>query len=243
MFGKRKKKSKKEKKETDYIHLSRNEKIRDIVFFTIKFDLGTIATIIVISVILFLFHYDPFFFFERSILIIAAFILLTGGCIGGLGRYHPSPKLRIIEPEDQGVIPPSFRIKIKYDKDLIQKETITIKVNEKEMPKKEEKEDLISVPKIFKTEPKKAIPLDIDVVALNNKGKEVKDQIKVICDPKEDPEDYEDYWEFKKDNYWTKETESANRSAKQGLRALKLISVSITLLLINALVTAIRGWV
>ena len=59
--------------------------------------------------------------------------------------------------------------------------------------------------------------------------------------PEEDPEDYEDYWEFKKDNYWTKETESANRSAKQGLRALKLISVSITLILINALVTAIRG--
>ncbi|UJG41899.1 MAG: hypothetical protein K9W45_05395 [Candidatus Heimdallarchaeum aukensis] len=243
MFGKREKDKKKKKKEIDYIHLTRNEKIKKIIIFTIKSGLGTIGTIVVISVILYLFHYDPFFFFERSILIISAFILLTGGCIGGLGRYHPSPKLRIIEPEDQGVIPPSFRIKVKYDKDLIQKETITIKVNEKEMPKKEEKDDVISVPKIFKTEPKKAIPLDINVVALNNKGKEIKDQIKVICDPDEDPEDYEDYWEFKKDNYWTKETKSANRSAKQGLRALKLISLSITLLLINALVTAIRGWV
>ncbi|MHA1353358.1 MAG: hypothetical protein ACTSPP_11285 [Candidatus Heimdallarchaeaceae archaeon] len=54
MFGQREKDKKKKKKEIDYIHLTRNEKIKKIIIFIIKSGLGTIGTIVVISVILYL---------------------------------------------------------------------------------------------------------------------------------------------------------------------------------------------
>ncbi|MHA1304124.1 MAG: hypothetical protein ACTSQE_06265 [Candidatus Heimdallarchaeaceae archaeon] len=230
-------------RKVDYLHLDKKERWKIIILFVLKWAMILLVSDAFIAFILYLFHYSPWYFFERSMIFIPAVILLLGGCIGGLGRYHPAPKLRIIEPEDQGVIPPNFKIRIKYDPTLVQAETIELFVNNRNIPKKSSENNILIAPKIFKTPPKKAVSLDIKSEALDIKGKKLRDQIKVICDPDEDPEDYEDYWTFKQETYWSKEEKSASRSAKQGIRALQFIFLSALLLLTNALVTVIHGWI
>ncbi len=238
-------KTKKDKKGTDkdYLHISKKEKWREIGLFILKWGGIILASDIFISLILGLFHYSPWFFFERTMILIPAIILFIGGCIGGLGRYHPAPRLRIIEPEDQSVIPPNFRIRIKFDPQLMQKESIELLVNDSKIPFQIDNDNIAIAPKIFKSPPKKAVSLHIKANYLDPKGKKLYDTIKVICDPDEDIDDYTDYWEFKKETYWSKESKEANRTAKQGVRSIKYIILSVILLLINALVTLIKGWI
>ena len=79
--------------------------------------------------------------------------------------------------------------------------------------------------------------------------KEIKDKIRIICDPEADEEDYLEYWEFKREDqtYWGKELRSANRHAKRNLSALSLIILSAMLLLLNYLVSLlypiIKSWI
>ena len=162
--------------------------------------------------------------------------------MGGLSRYNVPPIMRIIEPDDQAVTPKNFQIRVKYDEKKVVKETIDVFINEKLIPQKiTEEVGIITIPKIFKTPPSKAVSLIISAVGKNEKGKEFRDKIRVICDPETDEEDYLDYWEFKRDDdtYWGKEMVSASKHAKRNLNALKMIALATMLFLANYLLSII----
>jgi hypothetical protein len=155
--------------------------------------------------------------------------------------------MRIIEPDDQAVTPENFQIRLRYDANKVEKETIQIMVNDKPLPQKkvEVEGGILSIPKIFKTPPTKAVSLIISATAQDKQGKDVKDKIRVICDPEADEEDYLEYWEFKKDDetYWGKEMVSAQKHAKRNLNALKLIALAVLLFAVSFLMSYIYSWI
>ncbi|MCE7741320.1 MAG: hypothetical protein GOP50_02575 [Candidatus Heimdallarchaeota archaeon] len=104
-----------------------------------------------------------------------------------------------------------------------------------------EGEGFVGIPKIFKTPPSKAVSLIISVIGKDIRDKDIKDKIRVICDPESDEEDYLDYWEFKREDetYWGKEMVSAQKHAKRNLNAGKLISLAVILFLFNYLLSII----
>ncbi len=234
---------KKDKKKIDYFSLSNKEKIKLITFFCLKWGLIILIPSFLVWVLLLLF--TPFlgsFFFQWILQIIPAVFLILGGCMGGLSRYNIPPKMRIIEPDDQAVTPANFQIRIKYDPSDIDPTSINIVINEKEIKGQfDETTSQIIVPKIFKSPPKKAVTMLIEVSALRKNGKDVSDKIRIICDPESDEEDYIEYWEFKRedDTYWGKEMKAATSHARRNFVSLQFITLAIVLLAVNALVTQI----
>ncbi|MHA1223437.1 MAG: hypothetical protein ACTSP3_09325 [Candidatus Heimdallarchaeaceae archaeon] len=123
-------------------------------------------------------------FFVLSLMGIPGLLLFIGGCIGGLSRYNIPPKLRIIEPNDQAVTPASFQIRVRYDMNSIDPKSIKILVNEKAIPTKiNEETNIVYVPRVFKSPPKRAIALTLSVEGNDVDNKLVKDGIRIICDP------------------------------------------------------------
>ncbi len=259
-------KNKTEKKDTDFLSLTLKEKIKLIALFCLKW--GSIVLVIetLLWVLLevavggFFFETSVFIamggyfysgdliafnggaIFETTLLYLPAASLIVGGCMGGLSRYNVPPKMRIIEPDDQAVTPAEFQIRIRYDEIRIEPETISVYVNEKAIPSKVNKENnIIYIPKVFKTPPKKAVSLFISAVTQDVKGKEVKDKIRVICDPESDREEYLDYWEFKREDetFWGKEMIAANKHAKRNLTAVKLVILAVVMIGANYLLSII----
>jgi hypothetical protein len=234
---------KKDKKDVDYLSINWKEKAKIIAFFCLKWAGIILAAELIISVLLYRVGYIGIFFFGWTLMIIPGALLIVGGCLGGLSRYHLPPKMRIIEPDDQAVTPANFQIRVKYDSKIINPESINIIVNEKSLPKKiDEEKSIVYVPKVFKNPPKKAVSL-----LLNADGKEIEtqkevtDRIRIICDPEYDEEDYLDYWEFKRedDTYWGKEMIAAGKHAKRNVNAIKLIALALLLLLANYIISLI----
>ncbi len=232
-------KSKKEDK-TDYLSLTFKDKVKKIAWFCLKWGGGILLVEILIWVLVDTLTRSWFtevagIYFYTGI---PAVLLIIGGCMGGLSRYNAPPKMRIIEPDDQAVTPENFQIRVRYDKNKVLSQTIEIHVNDKPIPHKIiDDSGIITIPKIFKIPPKKAASLIISVVGKNNQQKEIKDKIRVICDPESDEEDYLDYWEFKRDDetYWGKEMLSASKHAKRSLNSSKMIVLAVLLFIANYL--------
>ena len=233
--------TRKKKGELDYLHLTKKEKW-DIIF---RYQLKWIIIIVGIEaitgvIIQYTTPYSGLEFFTQWILYFAAFLLLVGGCFGGLTRYHIAPKIRIIEPEDQGVVPPNFQIRVRYDPHKVQKETIRVFINRKPIPtqfSKKEKNTVV-VTKIFKSPPKKAVSLQIQTKAKSYDNHELTDKIRIIYDPEADKEDYADYWKFKREDntFWGKEMVSAQKHARRMLLANNMIILGLLLLIINFII-------
>ncbi len=236
-------KREKEEDETDYLNLDFKEKTKLILKHNLKWSAIFFGSVGFLALLLWLLgNYDPWIFIERIILIIVAFIILFGGCFGGVGAYKPVPKMRIVEPDDTTVIPTKFQIRVRYDEKEILYETLEISINEKKIPHmKKEGEELVYIPEVFKKPPKAAVSLEIVVKVMDIRKKFRTDRIRVICDPEADQEDYLEYWEFKreKDTYWGKEVKSAKKSAKKSILAQKLISLGVFMFILNAILTGI----
>jgi len=243
LFNKIRKRKKSEKK-IDYLHLTKKEKFNLILRYQLKWLIALVGVEAIIGVILqYTTSFSGYYFFTRWILYFSAFLLIFGGCFGGLTRYHVPPKMRIIEPDDQSVVPPNFEIRVKYDPSKVQKETIKVFVNHKSVPtqfSKKEKNTIL-IPKIFKSPPKKAVSLLIQAKAKSFDNKEITDKIRIIYDPEADMEDYIEYWEFKRedDTYWGKEMISAQKHAKRMILANNMIILATLLLLINFIIAVI----
>ncbi len=239
----KKNKGNREEDKPDYLNLSRKEKWRSYGLFVLKW--GTIILFLdaIFCILLYFFQFNPWAFFEWSMITIPGIILIIGGCMGGLSRYNPPPKIRINEPEDQTVIPANFQISVKYNPKFVQENSIEIFVNHKKVKSKKGKDNVHVVPKIFKSPPQNLIALSIKAEAKNHENKLMKDEIKVICDPDADEEDYQEYWEFKRDEntYWGKEMEKAKKTARKEIFSTKLMLLSLSLLLVNVIVTTIVG--
>lgn len=229
---------------TDYLSLTFKEKAKKVGMFCLKW--GGIILLVEVAIWVLVDLLTEFWFSEVIGLYfytgIPAVFLIVGGCMGGLSRYNVPPKLRIIEPEDQAVTPENFQIRIRYDANRVIKETIEIFVNEKTIPHKfAEENGVITIPKVFKSPPSKAVSLILSTTGKDSQDKAVKDKIRIICDPESDEEDYLDYWEFKKedDTYWGKEMISAQKHAKRNLNAVKLIALALVLILAGLLFSII----
>ena len=162
--------------------------------------------------------------------------------MGGLSRYNAPPKMRIVEPDDQAVTPANFQVRVKYDPSDVNPTSIKIVINEKEIKGQfDETTSQLIVPKIFKSPPKKAVTMLIEVSAIRKSGKEISDKIRIICDPESDEEDYIEYWEFKRedDTYWGKEMKAAASHTRRNFVSLQFITLAIVLLAVNALVSQI----
>lgn len=259
-------KDKTEKVAIDFLSLTLKEKIKLMALFCLKWG-GIVIVIEILVWVLLEVTVGGFFFetsvfvamggyfysgeliafnggaiFETTLLYLPAASLILGGCMGGLSRYNVPPKMRIIEPDDQAVTPSEFQIRIRYDEIRIDPETISVYVNDKAIPSKINKEKkIIYIPKVFKTPPKKAVSLFISAITHDAKGKEIKDKIRVICDPESDREDYLDYWEFKREDetFWGKEMTAANKHAKRNLTAVKLVILAVVLIGANYLLSII----
>ncbi len=255
----------KNKKKIDYFSLSIKEKIILIAIFCLKRGLIILIPSFLIWILLyyltdfsgsyFFLYLSPYtlmiqapvgfsgsIYFQYSLQIIPALLLIIGGCLGGLSRYNVPPKMRIVEPDDQAVTPANFQIRIKYDPSDIDPTSISITINEKKIQGKlDEATSHLIVPKIFKSPPKKSVTILIEAIAIRKSGKEVTDKIRIICDPESDEEDYIEYWEFKRedDTYWGKEMKAAAGHARRSFVSLQLIILAIILLAVNALVTQI----
>jgi hypothetical protein len=259
-------KDKKEKEEIDFLSLTLKEKAKTTLFFILKWGLPIVAIETLIWIILqvsvggFFFEtsilmtmggyfysagLNPFnggAIVENTLLYLPAASLIIGGCMGGLSRYNIPPKMRIIEPEDQAVTPIDFQIRIRYDEKRVDPSTVSIQINEKAIPSKiDKKTSIVYISSVFKTPPKKAVSLSLTANAIDEKGKEIKDKIRVICDPESDEEDYLDYWEFKREDetFWGKEMIAANKHAKRSLNSIHLIVLAVVLLLFNYLLSVI----
>jgi hypothetical protein len=233
---------KKKKDQVDYLRLTRKEKLKKIGFFCLKWGGVILVVEIIILVILDATGYIGVNFFSWSMLLIPGILLTVGGCMGGLGRYHVPPKMRIIEPNDQDITPSDFQIRVRFDSAFVDKETIKVTVNERVLPSKMDEESrILIVPKVFKSPPKRAVSLLLEATALDKSGKEMKDKIRVISDPEYEAEDYLEYWEFKRedDTYWGKEMIAATKQARRTLISLELMVLAIILLAFNALISAI----
>ncbi len=234
---------KKEKKKIDYFSLSNKEKVKLIALFCLKWGLIILIPSFLVWILLREFtSFSSPFFFQWSLQIIPATLLILGGCMGGLSRYNVPPKMRIVEPDDQAVTPAVFQIRIKYDPSDIDPTSINIAINEKKIQGQlDETTNQLIVPKIFKSPPKKAVTMLIEVSAFRKNGKEVSDKIRIICDPESDAEDYIEYWEFKRedDTYWGKEMKAAASHARRNFVSIQFITLAIVLLAVNALVTQI----
>jgi hypothetical protein len=239
---------------TDYLSLTLKDKAKKVGFFCLKW--GGIILLIEIVIWVLVDTLTNYFFTEEAGIFfytgIPAVLLIIGGCMGGLSRYNDPPKMRIVEPEDQAVTPENFQIRVRFDERKVIKETIQILVNDKPLPNLTiEGEGYITIPKIFKTPPSKAVSLVLSVIGKDERGKDIKDKIRVICDPDSDEEDYLDFWEFKREDetYWGKELISAQKYAKRNLNAIKLIALAAVMLLAgylfsliyNAILVAIYG--
>ncbi len=228
----------------DYLSLTFNDKLKKIGWFCLKWG-GIILLVEIIMWILVDTLTQASFTEIAGVYFytgIPAVFLIIGGCMGGLSRYNIPPKMRIVEPDDQSVTPENFQIRVRYDVKKVEKESIQIMVNDKAIPQKiDERESFLIIPKIFKTPPSKAVSLIISVVGRDIQGKEITDKIRVICDPESDEEDYQDYWQFKREDetYWGKEMVSAQKHAKRNLTAGKLISLAVMLFITNYLLTLI----
>ena len=236
---------KKEKKKIDYLSMTTKEKFKQTVFVSLKWG-GPI--ILVEVLLLFILDYSLLgqltgtTFFVLSLMGIPGLLLFIGGCIGGLSRYNIPPKLRIIEPDDQAVTPASFQIRVRYDLNSIDPKSIKILVNEKAIPTKiNEETNIVYVPRVFKSPPKRAIALTLSVEGNDVDNKLVKDGIRIICDPEADEEDYLEYWEFKREDqtYWGKEMEAAQKHARRILMSFYFFGIALLLLAFNA----IFGWI
>lgn len=234
---------KKDKKKIDYFSLSNKEKIKLIALFCLKWGLIILIPSFLVWVLLLVF--TPFlgsFFFQWILQIIPAVLLILGGCMGGLSRYNIPPKMRVVEPDDQAVTPANFQIRIKYDPSDIDPTSINITINDKKIQGQLDKTaSQLIVPKIFKSPPKTAVTMLIEVSAIRKNGKGVSDKIRIICDPESDEEDYIEYWEFKRedDTYWGKEMKAATSHARRNFVSLQFITLAVVLLAVNALVTQI----
>ncbi len=229
---------------TDYLSLDFRDKLKRLGWFCLKW--GGIILLIEIIIWLLVDTLTSLWFTEVAGVYfytgIPAILLIIGGCMGGLSRYSDPPRMRIVEPEDQSVTPENFQIRVRYDEKRIVKETIQISVNDKPLPHKMvEGEGFVTIPKIFKTPPSKAVSLIISVIGKDTKNKDTKDKIRVICDPESDEEDYLDFWEFKREDetYWGKEMVSAQKHAKRNLTAGKLISLAVVMFLAGYLLSII----
>lgn len=235
--------TKKEDK-TDYLSLTFKDKLKQVGMFCLKWGGIILLVEVVIWVLVdtltdYLFTEVAGIYFYTGI---PAVLLIVGGCMGGLSRYNEPPKMRIVEPEDQAVTPENFQIRVRFDDKKIVKETIEILVNNKPLPTKAiEGEGILTIPKIFKTPPTKAVSLVLSAIGKDIRGKEVKDKIRIICDPESDEEDYLDYWEFKREDetYWGKEMISAQKHAKRTLNSLKLIALAVLMFLAGYLFSLI----
>ena len=226
----------------DYLRLTRKEKIKKIGFFCLKWGGVILITEIIILVILDATGYIGVNFFSWSMLLIPGILLTVGGCMGGLGRYHVPPKMRIIEPNDQDITPSDFQIRVRFDSSFVDIDTIKVSVNERALPSKmNEENSVLIVPKVFKSPPKRSVSLLLEATALDKSGKEMKDKIRVISDPEYDAEDYLEYWEFKRedDTYWGKEMIAASKQARRTLVSLELMVLAAILLAFNAIISAI----
>ena len=241
MFKRFKKKEKEVK--LDILSLTRNEKIKLVGKFCLKWGLLILIPEIIIMILI-----DQFtdflgnYFFGYQLFLIPGALLVIGGCMGGLSRYNLPPKMRIIEPDDQAVTPSEFQIRVRYDPRFVNHNTIQILVNDQVLLYKLSKEKSIAiVPKVFKTPPKKAISILLEVRAKDLEGKEIQDKIRIICDPESDEEDYLEYWEFKRedDTYWGKEMIAASKHSRRNLNAIKLIVLAFLLLAANYIVSVI----
>jgi len=247
-FTKRFKRKKKE--ETyDYLSMGWKEKAKLILLSALKWG-GII--LLPNLVILIVWDYVSYvnegsgiqgtIYFALALMAVPGLIMIVGGCMGGLSRYNIPPKLRIIEPDDQAVTPSSFQIRIRYDPKAVNPESIKVLVNEKVIPSQLNlKSGTVAVPKVFKSPPKRTVSLALESHAEDINGKEIKDRIRIICDPDSDEEDYLEYWEFKRedDTYWGKEMLAAARHAKRNVNAMKMIAISFFLLALNYIVSAI----
>ena len=249
-FSLRKRNSKKDAKEKiDYLNLPNKEKLRLIGMFCLKWGLIILIPSALIWILLyFLTDFSGSYFFQYILMIIPGALLIVGGCMGGLSRYNIPPKMRIVEPDDQAVTPSDFQIRVKYDQADIDPSTIEILINDKSVKGQiSEDSNVVIIPKIFKTPPKKAVTMLITAKAIRKNGKDIQDKIRIICDPEFDEEDYQEYWEFKRedDTYWGKEMIAAAKHARRNFFALQLLALSILLLIVNTVVTyivfAIKG--
>ncbi|MHA1199327.1 MAG: hypothetical protein ACTSQF_08290 [Candidatus Heimdallarchaeaceae archaeon] len=235
----------KKKDTTDYLSLTFKDKSRRVGWFCLKW--GGIILLVEIIIWILVDTITQTWFTEVAGIYfftgIPALLMLIGGCMGGLSRYNIPPVMRIIEPDDQAVTPENFQIRVRYDKKKIVKETIQVLVNNKPLPDKMVESDagIVTIPKIFKTPPTKAVSLIISVIGKDIRDKDAKDKIRVICDPESDEDDYLDYWEFKREDetYWGKEMISAQKHAKRNLNAGKLIALAVILFLMNYLLSLI----
>ena len=236
-----KKQSKKEK--LDILSLTRNEKIKLVSLFCLKW--GGIILIPEIIIMILIERYTNYlgsYFFGYQLFLIPGALLIIGGCMGGLSRYNVPPKMRVIEPDDQAVTPSDFQIRVRYDSRFVNYKTIQIFVNDTVIPHKTDTEKSIAVvPKVFKNPPKRAISILLEVRAKDLTGGEITDKIRIICDPDSDEEDYLEYWEFKRedDTYWGKEMIAASKHASRNLNAIKLIVLAFALLAANYIVSVI----
>ena len=237
------KSDKSDKSGIDYLSLSLKEKLKLIGIFCLKWGGVILIVEVLIWILLDVFtDYIGIYFFGYSLFYIPGALLIIGGCMGGLSRYNAPPSMRIIEPDDQAVTPDEFQIRVKYDENRVVPETIEILVNGKTIPvKKNLDNNIIQVPKVFKTPPTKAVSLVLEAQGRDINDKEVKDKIRVICDPESDEEDYLYYWEFKREDetYWGKEMISAAKHAKRNLNAIKLIALAVILVLLNYIVSVL----
>lgn len=227
----------------DILSLTRNEKIKIIAMFCLKW--GGIILLPEIIIMILIERYTDFlgnYFFGYQLFLIPGILLIFGGCMGGLSRYNVPPKMRIVEPDDQAVTPSDFQIRVRYDSRFVNYKTMKIVVNDTVLPHKIDKEKSIAtVPKVFKSPPKKAISILLEVRARDLSGGEITDKIRIICDPESDEEDYLEYWEFKRedDTYWGKEMIAASKHARRNLNAIKLIVLALALLAANYIVSVI----
>lgn len=249
-FSFRKRGENEKKEEIDFLTLTFKQKAKRIAFFQLKWGGIILVTEIIIWIILDVSKYSGVDFFTQSLLYIPGIFLILGGCMGGLSRYHIPPKMRIVEPDDQSVAPSNFQIRVKFEPNAVNGESISILINNKKLPSTIDTENnVVIVRQIFKNPPKKAVSILIEVFGKMDSDKEIKDKIRIICDPEADEEDYLEYWEFKREDqtYWGKELRSANRHAKRNLSALSLIILSAMLLLLNYLVSLlypiIKSWI
>lgn len=235
------KRKEKTKLNVDYLSLSVKDKAKMVLRFSLKAG----GPIILISIAL-LFILDYFYsdeltgttFFALALMGLPGVLLFIGGCLGGLSRYNIPPKMRIVEPDDQAVTPSDFQIRVRYDPKIVNSSTIRLAINDQTIPSKLSKEfSIVSVPRVFKTPPKKAISILIYAYAQTIDGKDLQDKIRIICDPESDEEDYNDYWEFKRedDTYWGKEMEAAQKHSRRTLIAFYFMGLAVLLLIFNAI--------
>ena len=243
MFKRFKKEKKEEKVKLDILSLTRNEKIKIIAKFCLKW--GGIILLPEIIIMILIDRYTDYlgnYFFGYQLFLIPGALLLVGGCMGGLSKYNVPPKMRVVEPDDQAVTPSDFQIRVRYDSRFVNYKTMQILVNDTVIPHKIDKEKSIAVvPKVFKSPPKKAISIILEVRARDLEGGEIIDKIRIICDPDSDEEDYLEYWEFKRedDTYWGKEMAAASKHARRNINANKLIVLAFALLAANYIVSVI----